>query len=152
MRKHNRTINGHTTEVFNVWLNHHSNQNFYRNDTQLYHTSINKNIKINIKYSSRQRHRLTKNAFFMNQKLNDLKKKKNQPKTRWHFPPPIHHFFFSWVRRWKFYVRKFLLYSTGTRTSLPEPTLNVNRESLAGKKSKQRCTIHMRHSGSILKL
>lgn len=66
MRKHDKTITGHT-EVFNVWLNHHSIQNFYCNDMQLYHTIINKNIKINIKYSSRQHHRLTKNAFFMNQ-------------------------------------------------------------------------------------
>lgn len=61
-----KVINGHT-EVFNVCLNHHSNQNFYCNDMQLYHTIINKNIKINIKYSSRQHHRLTKYAFFMNQ-------------------------------------------------------------------------------------
>lgn len=80
---------GHT-EVFNAWLNHHSNENFYCNDMQFYHTIINKNIKINIKYSSRQHHRLTKNAFFMNQYLNDLKNKKNADT----FPFPSTTFFF----------------------------------------------------------
>lgn len=86
VRKYDKTINGHT-EVFNAWLNHHSNENFYCNDMQFYHTIINKNIKINIKYSSRQHHRLTKNAFFMNQYLNDLKNKKMLTLSPSHPPP-----------------------------------------------------------------